>query len=118
MRYFMSVLALASVLPVAALGQTDVAEFQLHVNEPFNQCLSKDGATPPFANVKVIRGNLNDTLQIFVSGLKPNLAFDLFTVQRSNLDADGAPDPAFTGSFGLAWYQSDLQADEHGEALI
>jgi hypothetical protein len=45
MRYFMSVLALASVLPVAALGQTDVAEFQLHVNEPFNQCLSKDGAT-------------------------------------------------------------------------
>jgi hypothetical protein len=73
---------------------------------------------PPFANVKVIRGNLNDTLQIFVSGLKPNLAFDLFTVQRSNLDADGAPDPAFGGSFGLAWYQSDLQADENGEALI
>ena len=120
MRYFMPVLAFASVLPVAALAWTPVpvAEFQLQVNEKFNQCLSIDGATPPFANVKVIRGNLNNSFEIFVSGLKPNLSFDLFTVERSNLDADGAPDPKFAGSFGLAWYQSDLQADEYGVARI
>jgi hypothetical protein len=118
MRHFMPVLALVSVLPVAALAQTPSAEFHLQVNEPFNQCLSIDGATPPFANVLVVRDNLNDYLQIFVSGLKPHLSFDLFTVERSNLDADGAPDPNFTGSFGLAWYQSDLQADDYGVARI
>ena len=120
MRYFVPALAFASVLPVAALAWTSVpvAEFQLQVNEKFNQCLSIDGATPPFANVKVIRGNLNNSFEIFVSGLKPNLSFDLFTVERSNLDADGAPDPNFAGSFGLAWYQSDLQADEYGVARI
>jgi hypothetical protein len=118
MRYFMPVLALASVLPVAALAQTNVTEFKLHVNEKFRPCLSVDGQTPPEANVKVTRGDLNDTLQIIVSGLKPNLAFDLFTVQRSSLDADGSPDPNFAGSFGLAWYQSDLQADEDGVAKI
>jgi hypothetical protein len=124
MRYFLPVLALASVLPIAARAWTPVpsAEFHLQVNEKFNQCLSIDGATPPFANVLVVRGNLNDYLQIFVSGLKPHLSFDLFTVERSNLDADGAPDPNFTskfgGSFGLAWYQSDLQADDYGVARI
>lgn len=118
MRYFMPVLALASVLPVAALAQTNVTEFKLHVNKAFQKCLSVDDQTPPEANVKVTRRDLNDTLQIIVRGLKPNLAFDLFTVQRSSLDADGSPDPNFPGSFGLAWYQSDLQADEDGVAKI
>jgi hypothetical protein len=35
------------------------------------------------------------------------IAFDLFTVQNSFFQANGTKDPNFTGSFGLAWYQSD-----------
>jgi hypothetical protein len=65
--------------------------------------------------VQVTRGDLNDTLVITVTGLKPNLRFDLFTVQRSSLDAAGNPVPNFT-NFGLAWYQSDLQANATGTA--
>ena len=38
----------------------------------------------------VKRGNLNDTAIISVTGLKPNLDFDVFTVQRSSLDSSGA----------------------------
>jgi hypothetical protein len=78
------------------------------------QCLSNDGSEPR-AYVKVRRGRLADTLQIHVSGLKPKLQFDLFTVQRSPLDAQGSPVADFPG-FGLAWYQTDLEANGHGEA--
>ena len=72
---------------------------------------------PPTASVIVTRGDLNDTAVIKVKGLKPNLDFDLFTVQRSPLDASGAAISGFKG-FGLAWYQSDLHSDEKGEALV
>ena len=33
---------------------------------------------------------------------KPGAAFDLFTVERSNLTSNGNLDPDFKGSFGLA----------------
>jgi hypothetical protein len=49
--------------------------------------------------------------------LKPNLDFDLFTVQRSPLGASGAAVTDFKG-FGLAWYQSDLHSNEKGEAFV
>ena len=65
----------------------------------------------------VKRGELNDTALLHVTGLKPNLAFDVFTVQRSSLDSSGAPVTGFKG-FGLAWYQSDLQADDNGNAKV
>jgi hypothetical protein len=52
-----------------------------------------------------------------VSGLKPRLAFDLFTVQRSLLKPNGQPVSNFT-NFGLAWYQSDLQASSEGTAQV
>jgi len=42
-------------------------------------------------------------------GIKPGLAFDLFTVQRSPFLSNGTKDATFTGSFGLAWYQSDIE---------
>ena len=61
----------------------------------------------------MVRGKVNDTLILDLDGIRPGLDFDLFTVQRSPLLADGSKDPAFTnvfnGSFGLAWYQSDIQ---------
>ncbi|MFE7527296.1 hypothetical protein ACFU7Y_16465 [Kitasatospora sp. NPDC057542] len=92
----------------------DTARFQLFPNTKFLPCLSANGSTPR-VEAEVRRGELNDTMEIQLHDFKPDLDFDLFTVQRSNQLADGSPDPSFTGSFGLAWYQSDLHTDHHGE---
>ena len=43
--------------------------------------------------------------------------FDLFTTQNSNLLSNGQPNPNFK-NFGLAWYQSDVQADSNGNADV
>src|SRR5271166_1371786 len=112
--------AALSLCTGAAYAQStvDKTTFALVPNAAFLQCLSADGTTPPVAKVLVRRDKLNDTLAIHVSGLKPNLQFDLFTVQRSPLLADGMKDPDFPGTFGLAWYQSDLDADDDGNADI
>jgi hypothetical protein len=109
---------MAGALPLMstfALSQSvDTVEFDLHVNPAFAKCVGPD----PKAHVEVSRGRLNDTLTIMLSGINPNLDFDLFTVQRSNLTASGTVDPNFAakfkGSFGLAWYQTDLHSNEGG----
>ena len=103
----------------SASGQ-NVAHFTLVANPKFADCLARypgDSRLAPQADVVVQRGDLNDTLTLNVHNLKPNLAFDLFTVQRSPFLADGSPDPAFT-NFGLAWYQSDVQADANGDGHV
>jgi len=107
---------------VAATGASDktYASFDLKPNPKFVRCLAKypdDPSRPPSARVDVVKGDLNDTVQLHVSNIKPNLAFDLFTVQRSNLDAGGnAVQPA--PSFGLAWYQSDVEANDRGRGEV
>jgi hypothetical protein len=87
--------------------------FLLHPNPKFLSCLGVAGGKTPFVRASVVRGNLNDTLTITGKNFKPGLAFDMFTVQRSNLLADATVDPSFT-NFGMAWYQSDLEADSTG----
>ena len=98
--------------PASAAHDDDVT-FNLTPNPKFLNCLR--GAEPgdPKATVTVVRGKLNDTLILRLSNFKPNLAFDLFTVQRSSLRSDGAPDINFK-NFGMAWYQSDVQANQGG----
>src|SRR5215471_9178207 len=93
----------------------NTSTFPLEVNPPFLNCVAANPGDPPQASVTVIRGFLSDQLKISVSGLKPNLAFDLFTVQRSNLDATGKLVPNFT-NFGLASFQSRLHAGPLGLA--
>ena len=91
--------------------------FSLTPNPKFEACLAQfpgDPTRPPTATVTVTRGPLSDMLQVKVANIKPKLQFDLFTVQNSALGPDGNPDPGFTGSFGLAWYQSDLKANNLG----
>ena len=110
-----SAFCLASSLAVAQ-NKPDETTFTLKPNPAFLACLS-GGSTAPKATVHVKRGELNDTALIRVTGLKPNLQFDLFTVQRSPLDSGGAPVAGFKG-FGLAWYQSDLSADGDGNAKV
>jgi hypothetical protein len=115
--FLIAATALCAVAGVAQAGSAKPkhAEFILSPNPVVLPCLAADGQNVQ-ASVHVKRGELNDRLVLDVSGLKPNLAFALFTVQRTSLGADGKPDPAFQGSFGLAWYQSDLQADAFGNA--
>ncbi|SRR5579884_661266 len=94
--------------------------FQLAANPAFVNCLAQfpnDPTRPPQALAKVTSGSLNDQLTLFVRNIKPGLAFDLFTVQRSNLLSNGTPDPSFT-NFGLAWYQSDVQVNSQGTGQV
>jgi hypothetical protein len=98
----------------------NVAHFELVPNPKFVNCLAQFPGDPhraPEAEVTVQRGDLNDTLTMHIRNIKPGLAFDLFTVQRSSLLANGKPNPAFT-NFGMAWYQSDVQADKNGTGNV
>jgi len=89
--------------------------FNLKPNPKFVKCLQLGSATP-FAQVTVTQNTLNDDLAILVRNVKPNLAFDLFTIQNTNLLPNGTGDPTFR-NFGLAWYQSDIETDSFGNAL-
>jgi hypothetical protein len=112
--FYAALAALVAILTsfVPANAQLHKTVFQLVPNPKTIECLKDSSGQPPTATVKVVRGELNDTLQLEVHHFKPGLAFDLFTVQHSPFLADGTPDPAFTGSFGLAWYQTDVQVDK------
>jgi hypothetical protein len=117
----MSRLMIAALAATACLSwsgahaQVTTKTFTLKPEVKFLNCFVANVAKPPTATVTVSRAGQRDHLILDVNGLKPGLRFDVFTVQRSNLLADGSVDPAFT-NFGLAWYQSDLNADENGKA--
>lgn len=100
----------------SAQEKKDEISFDLHVDPAIIDCLRANSLEEPRAHATVIRGNLNDTLILDLDGIKPGLAFDLFTVQRSKFLADGSVDPNFVNvfkkSFGLAWYQSDIQVSK------
>jgi hypothetical protein len=58
------------------------------------------------AKVRVIEREENERMTIHASGLPANTGFDLFIIQLPD-----AP-------FGVAWYQSDLQTNDHGEGRV
>ncbi|MGZ4868346.1 MAG: hypothetical protein ACXV7C_14045, partial [Candidatus Angelobacter sp.] len=107
---FLVATAALALSGVASAQKTDVITFNLTPNPDTVVCLRANNTEEPRARATVVRGKVNDTLILDLDGIRPGLAFDLFTVQRSPLLADGSKDPAFTnvfnGSFGLAWYQS------------
>ena len=104
------------VLAVCSMAQVQETIFNLTPQQRFLPCFAQTGYTPT-AQVIVQRGTDNDVLILRAQHLKPNLAFDLFTIQNSNLLADGQLNPNFR-NFGLAWYHSDLQADSNGNVDI
>ena len=114
MKLSAAIVLLLSIFFVSPAGAVTKTTFQLVANPKFLSCLSGAKGTPT-AKVTVTEGKLNDTLTISLSHVKPNLGFDLFTIQRTNLLATGELDPNFT-TFGLAWYQTDVQADKNGNA--
>ena len=98
----------------------DIVHFNLAPNPKTVRCLAEypdDPYRAPKAEVTVVRGELNDSLYLTASNIKPGLKFDMFTVERSPLKADKTPDPSFT-NFGLAWYQSDVDARDDGRARV
>jgi hypothetical protein len=97
----------AAAQPLAAKVHKDT--FKLYPNPPFASCFGSSAS----AEVTVVRGSLADTLYIKGQNFQPNLGFDLFTTQRTELLSDGQVDPNFT-NFGLAWYQTDMKADQYG----
>jgi hypothetical protein len=100
-----------------AMAQTPAssATFSLKPNPGVAGCFEKVPGVAPVATVFVANAGPRDKLTLTVTGLKPKLKFDMFTVQRSNLLASGEVDLTFK-NFGMAWYQSDLNADATGKA--
>jgi len=116
-RVGMMAIAVLVSLHQPAMAQVNQTTFDLTPQPKFVSCLGVPNGPTPTATVTVKRGSLHDTLILKASNLKPHLAFDLFTIQNTNLLASGQPDPNFK-SFGLAWYQTDLQANALGQAQV
>jgi hypothetical protein len=115
-------IALASVSLMVALTPTwaqvvQETAFTLNPQAKFVNCLGVPYGPTPTADVVVQRGALNDVLILRAHHLKPNIDLDLFTIQNSNLLANGQKDTNFK-NFGLAWYQADVRADSNGEAEV
>jgi hypothetical protein len=100
-----------------ASAQVPETVFNLVPQPKFVSCLGTPEGPAPTAEVIVQRGELNDILILRAHHLKPHLGFDLFTIQNTNLLSNGEVDPNFK-NFGLAWYQTDVQADSNGEAEV
>ena len=67
----------------------------------------KSGCLPDAkAHVRVEQLGENERMTVFVSGLPPKTAFDLFVTQLPD-----AP-------FGVSWYQSDLQTHGNGQGHV
>src|SRR5262249_11608784 len=110
-----ALVAAVALARVSSAQELDQKRFDLFPDPAVVGCLAAypdDPSRPPSASVTVRRGRLNDRLDIQLRNIKPGLAFDMFTVEHSKFLADGTVDPAFltrNKSFGLAWYQSDLE---------
>src|SRR5271166_4742691 len=86
---------LAIVLAGPAAHAQLVGAFNLKVSPASPSilpCLRRAPSITPSALVIVGQGTLADDLTIVVTGVKPGLAFDLFTVQNSNALPTGAFD--------------------------
>jgi len=110
--------ALIAGVALARIGsaqELDQKRFDLFADPAVVKCLAAfpdDPSRPPSATVTVRRGRLNDRLDIQLRNIKNGLAFDMFTVEHSKFLDNGTVDPDFIArgkSFGLAWYQSDLE---------
>jgi hypothetical protein len=102
---------------LAASAKVPSTTFTLHPSVAFIGCMQKNASTTPTATATVTRGSLNDTLKLTLTGFKPGLGFDLFTVQNSNQTASGGPVTGFT-NFGMAWYQSDVHINSKGKGTV
>src|SRR5262245_58869260 len=111
-----TMLVIFGLLSQAEAQDVQIVSFDLTAVPSIVNCLAQfpgDATRPPTAHVTVSRNKLNDFMTIRLRHIKPHLAFDLFTVQRSRFNADGTLVNPFS-NFGLAWYQSDLEVNDFG----
>ena len=110
-----AVLASTAASSSAWNGKADEAHFEMFANPGQIDCLkgSDNPDRQPTVDVTVERGENNDTATLRLKNFKPDLQFDLFTVENSNQNPDGTPVAGFS-NFGLAWYQSDIHVNDAG----
>jgi hypothetical protein len=98
----------AIVYPLQAKAEVPSVQFEMYPVAQFVPCLAKPGLKPKVL-VTVVRGGLNDHLNIQLEGFKEGVKFDMFSIENSPQLPNGAADPNFQKKFGLAWYQTDLE---------
>ena len=105
----------ASQYDAGSIAATTVNQktFRLVPQAKFLACLQASPTSTPKGIVTVTRANLRDILTLTIKNIKPHLNFDLFTIENTNLLANGSVNPSFV-NFGLAWYQTDVHADFTG----
>jgi hypothetical protein len=108
--------AVVPALGASAASKPDVAQFDLFPSRAVVACLQQPGGPTPTAHAQVVRGDTNDEMRLKLDNFKPGLNFDLFTVQRSNQNADGSRHDI--PNFGMAWYQSDIHVGDDGSASV
>ena len=92
-----AMLAVALPLGVATAGEKKFEFNMVPSSAAISACLPQASG-----EVTIETGDLNDKMEVQVSGLAPNTGYDLFVIEIPH------------GPFGISWYQSDLQTDEHG----
>ena len=94
----------------------DIVRFSLRPNPKFLKCVAQYPGDPtrrPAVRAMIVRGSLEDELFLIGRYIKPNLAFEMFTIEHSQLLPDGTVDPSFR-NFGVAWYHSHLEVNQNG----
>jgi hypothetical protein len=105
-----------SATSAKAAPEYDTVRFALRPNPKFVRCLAQypdDPTRTPAVRAMIVRGALEDELFLVGRYIKPNLGLEMFTIEHSQLLADGAVDPSFR-HFGLAWHQRHLEVGGNG----
>jgi len=90
-------LTAAAVASAAPASHGHKFSFALVPSAGITKCLPHAGG-----RVTITTGSLNDTMKISVHGMPHNAGFDLFVIQQP------------TKPFGVAWYQTDVNAGRRG----
>jgi len=93
-------LAVSMGLTMASAASSSHARsfsFLLKPSPGIAKCLPHAGG-----RVTITPGNQNDTMTVSIHGMPSRAGFDLFVIQQPNKP------------FGVSWYQSDVNADRHG----
>jgi hypothetical protein len=96
--------AVAATLIAGLTGSVAADEKKLEFNMTRGAKLVNSGCLPNAAGRVTIRprGPV-EVMDVNVEGLPPNTEFDFFVIQKPG------------ATFGLAWYQGDIETDDNGE---
>jgi hypothetical protein len=91
-------LATAGAAAAASATHSDSFTFKLVPSPGIAKCLPKAGGS-----VTITPGDENDTMKVSIHGMPANAGFDLFVIQQP------------LKPFGVAWYQTDVNAGTYGD---